>query len=164
MKNTITAGFAILLLSMSNCGPSPAANETAATSDASPSESIFPRGEQGPADFFTGNVYNYGLVPPDSIYTSLVGNVYFEPGARSNWHLHPAGQILIVTAGVGYHQIKGAARETIRKGDVIKCPPNTLHWHGASENESMEHVYIIPNTEKGIVEWQAAVTADEYGQ
>lgn len=123
---------------------------------------IFPKGQPGPAEFFTGKAYNLGLVPPDSTYNTLVGNVYFEPGARSNWHLHPAGQILIITAGVGYHQIKGQARQTIRKGDVVKCPPNVMHWHGASQDTGLQQIYIVPNTEKGIVQWMEPVTDEEY--
>lgn len=125
-------------------------------------DGIFPIGQKGPSQFFTGNAYPIGLVDDDSVYTTLAGNVYFEPGARSNWHSHPAGQILIVIDGVGYHQIEGQARETIRKGDVVKCPPNTKHWHGASEDQGMSHIYIIPNTEKGIVEWLEPVTDEEF--
>ncbi len=124
---------------------------------------VFPRGQKGPKEFFTGNAYNYGLVAADSVYTTLAGNVYFEPGARSHWHAHPAGQILIVTSGVGYHQIKGKPKETIRKGDVVKCPPNTVHWHGASKDSAMTHIYVLPNTEKGIVEWMEPVTDAQYG-
>lgn len=129
-----------------------------------PSETdpIFPMGPKGPPQFFTGNVYPYGLVPMDSVFTTLAGNVFFEAGARSHWHLHPAGQILIVTSGVGYHQLKGEPIEIIRKGDVVKCPPNVVHWHGASRDSSMSHIYIIPNTEKGIVEWKDPVTDTEY--
>ena len=93
-------------------------------------QSIFPKGESGPAENFTGKAWNTGLVANDSMYNTLVGNVYFEPGARSNWHSHPSGQILIITDGVGYHQIKGQPRQTIKKGDVVKCPPNryALAW------------------------------------
>ena len=123
---------------------------------------IFPQGQKGPAELFTGNAYNYGLVPPDSTFTTLVGNVYFEPGARSNWHSHPAGQILIITDGVGYHQIEGQAIETIRKGDVVKCPPGVKHWHGASPDTGLQQLYIVPNTEQGIVEWNEAVTEEQY--
>ena len=125
-------------------------------------QAIFPKGRQAPSEYFTGTAWVYGLVENDSIFTTASGNVYFEPSARSNWHLHPAGQILIVTAGVGYHQIRGEPRETIRKGDVVKCPPDKVHWHGASENNSMTHIYIIPNTEKGIVKWEGPVTDEEY--
>ena len=103
------------------------------------------------------------MVANDSTYNTVVGNVYFEPGARSNWHIHPAGQILIITDGVGYHQIKGQPRETLRKGDVVKCPPNVMHWHGASPDTGMLQMYIIPNTEKGIVTWLKKVTDEEYG-
>ncbi len=125
-------------------------------------EHVFKKGQPAPAEFFTGNAWVTGLIANDSVFTTAGGEVYFEAGARSNWHLHPAGQILIVTAGVGYHQIKGQPIEIIRKGDVVKCPPNVLHWHGASKDTSMSHVYILPNTEKGIVEWKEPVTDEEY--
>jgi len=123
---------------------------------------IFPRGDKGSSEFFTGNAYNYGLVPSDSIYNLLVGNVYFEPGARSNWHTHPAGQILIITDGVGYHQIEGQPKQVLRIGDVVKCPPNVRHWHGASADTALQQLYLIPNTEKGIVEWMEPVTDEVY--
>lgn len=125
-------------------------------------QAIFPRGEKGPAENFTGNAWNIGLVANDTTYNTVVGNVYFESGARSNWHTHPAGQVLIITDGVGYHQIKGQPRQTIKKGDVIKCPPNVLHWHGASPDTGMQQLYIIPKTEKGIVTWLQKVTDEEY--
>ena len=62
---------------------------------------IFSKGEIGSNDFFTGNAYPTALVAADSVYNTLVGNVYFEPGARSHWHSHPTGQILIITGGTG---------------------------------------------------------------
>jgi quercetin dioxygenase-like cupin family protein len=126
------------------------------------SQGIFPKGQQGPASNFTGKAFNYGLVDADSTYSSVVGNVYFEPGARSNWHTHPAGQILIITDGEGFHQIKGKPKEHLKKGDVVKCPPNELHWHGASPQTGMQQLYIVPNTEKGIVKWMQPVTDAEY--
>src|SRR5688572_10754252 len=125
-------------------------------------EFIFPKGEKGKAENFTGNAWNTGLVANDSTYNTVIGNVYFEPGARSNWHTHSAGRILIITDDVGYHQIKGQPRQTIRKGDVVKCPPNAMHWHGASPETGMQQMYIVPNTEKGIVNWLQPVTDEEY--
>lgn len=125
---------------------------------------LFPKGELGAKELFTGNAYNYGLVAPDTLYTTAVGNVFFEPGARSNWHSHPAGQILIITDGIGYHQIEGQPVEIIRKGDVVKCPPNVRHWHGASADVGLQQLYIVPNVEKGIVDWNEAVSDEQYKQ
>ena len=125
-------------------------------------EFIFPKGEKGAAENFTGNAWNTPLLESDSTYNTLIGNVYFEPGARSNWHKHPSGQILIITSGVGYHQIKGQPRETIRTGDVVKCPANVEHWHGASPDTGMQQMYILPKTENGIVTWLQKVTDEEY--
>jgi quercetin dioxygenase-like cupin family protein len=125
-------------------------------------DAIFPKGEKSSEELFTGNSYHFGLVAPDSIFTTLVGNVYFEPGARSNWHSHPAGQILIITDGIGYHQIEGQPIEILKKGDVVKCPPNVRHWHGASPEVGLQQLYIVPNIEKGIVDWQEAVDDEQY--
>jgi quercetin dioxygenase-like cupin family protein len=123
---------------------------------------IFKKGERGPAANFTGTVWVQSLVANDSIYNLASGSVTFEPGARSYWHSHPSGQILLITDGIGYHQLKGEPRQVIRKGDVVKCPPNVPHWHGASPTSPMTHIHIVPNTEKGIVNWLKAVTDEEY--
>jgi quercetin dioxygenase-like cupin family protein len=123
---------------------------------------IFPKGKKGLSETFTGNAYNIGLVDADSTFTTAVGNVYFEPGSRSNWHSHPSGQILIITDGIGYHQIEGQPIEIIKKGSVVKCPPNVRHWHGASADVGLHQLYIVPNTEKGIVDWKEAVTDEVY--
>lgn len=144
------------------CNSNTEKNQENMKTDKNQLDVIFPKGEKGSADFFTGNAYNIGLVAPDSTFTTAVGNVYFEPGARSNWHSHPAGQILIITDGVGYHQIEGQPIEVIKKGDVVKCPPNVRHWHGASPTVGLLQLYIVPNTEKGIVDWQEAVTDEQY--
>lgn len=159
MKNFFIAVIASATLLSSGCDTQEKKQSAAAETKA-----IFPKGELGPAQHFTGKAWHYGMVSFDSIYNTLVGNVYFEPGARSNWHTHPAGQILIITDGVGYHQIKGKPRETIRKGDVIKCPPNAEHWHGASPDTALHQMYIIPNTGKGIVQWLEPVTDEEYSK
>ena len=64
---------------------------------------LFPRGERAPAQYFTGTVYLYALVKDDPTFTCVSSSVTFEPGARSNWHTHAAGQILMVTNGVAYY-------------------------------------------------------------
>lgn len=154
MKPKSNPILTLLLIAMS-CNSEPEKTTGASTA-------IFPQGEKGSSAYFTGNAYNYGLVPADSTYTTLVGNVYFEPGARSNWHRHPGGQILIITDGVGYHQIEGQPLEVMKKGDVVKCPPNVRHWHGASPDTGLQQLYMVLNTEKGIVEWMEPVTDEIY--
>ena len=127
-----------------------------------PANGIFPQGNLGPAENFTGNAWVTGLVENDAVYETVAASVTFEAGARTNWHSHPSGQLMLVTDGVGYHQIKGQAKQTIRKGDVVKCPPNTLHWHGGSKESSMTHVVVLPNTERGMVTWMEEVSDEEY--
>lgn len=155
MKSLFMTAASLAILTIS-CMENDSENKTTAL------QSIFPKGEKGAAENFTGNAWNTGLVANDSTYNTVIGNVYFEPGARSNWHTHLSGQILIITDGVGYHQIKGQPKQTIRKGDLVKCPPNVLHWHGASPDTGMQQLYILPKTEKGIVTWLQKVTDEEY--
>ncbi|MFA7617232.1 MAG: cupin domain-containing protein [Weeksellaceae bacterium] len=125
-------------------------------------EPIFKRGEQLSADLITGKAWHNKLFEEDSIYTTAVGVEEFEAGSRNVWHSHPSGQIIIVLDGVGYHQIKGEPIQIVRKGDVVKCPPNVLHWHGASKDSSVTQIYILPNTEKGLADWSERVTDEEY--
>lgn len=131
-------------------------------STAANQHTIFKKGELLSSDIITGKAWHNKLVDHDSIFTTVVGNEEFEAGSRNVWHSHPGGQILIVTDGVGYHQIKGAPIQILRKGDVAKCPPGVLHWHGASKDSSVTQIYILPNTEKGMVNWFERVTDEEY--
>jgi quercetin dioxygenase-like cupin family protein len=164
MKTRIARSRTVLLLAtiaLLGCGGDNNPN-TESTATGAAQEPVFPRGEPGPASHFTGKAYNLGLLPDDSTYHTLVGNVYFERGARSNWHVHPSGQVLIILDGEGYHQLEGGRRQTMKKGDVVKCPPNVKHWHGATEKGSLTQMYILPNTEKGIVTWLEPVTDAQY--
>ena len=90
------------------------------------------------------------------------GDVTFEPGASSDWHIHPNGQVLLVTNGKGYYQEKGSPLKIIYKGDVIKYPSGVEHWHGASPDVEMSHIAASGNFEKGSVIWLKKVTDQEY--
>ena len=125
---------------------------------------IFPKGDKAPADYFTGTAWVKMLVPNDPALHCQVGNVVFEPGARNNWHTHPGGQILVVTAGTGYYQEKGKPIQLLRKGDAVKILPDVEQWHGASADSEFTHIAINPNTQKGIVAWLERVTDEEYSQ
>lgn len=150
----------LLLAALGSCNNHK--GESQQSKSAPSDDAIFPKGALGPATNFTGNAYNFSLLANDSTYNTLVGNVYFEKGARSNWHIHPSGQILIILDGEGYHQLEGQPKQTMKRGDVIKCPPNVKHWHGAAESSSLTQMYILPKTQKGIVTWLEAVTDEQY--
>jgi len=124
-------------------------------------DAIFERGEKANAEYFTCNAWVKTLLANDAIFNCQIGNVVFEKGSRNNWHTHPAGQILIVTDGIGYYQERGKPIQTIHKGDVIKILPNVVHWHGASHDHELTHIAINPNTNYGIIDWLERVTDDE---
>ena len=125
------------------------------------SKTLFPKGEKITNNNFVGNAWLQQMIRSDSINPTQVGNVTFEAGARTNWHLHPGGQILLITEGTGYYQEKGSPKKIINKGDVVKCPPNVPHWHGASKEHELIQI-AITNTQKGVTVWLHPVTEEEY--
>jgi quercetin dioxygenase-like cupin family protein len=130
------------------------------------SQTIFRAGSQGssngPAEFFTGNVRVDRLFPVNDTAHLSGAYVTFEPGARSAWHTHPIGQYLIVTAGVGRTQAWGGPIEEIKAGDVIWCPPQVKHWHGASPTTAMTHIALTGTINGKNVEWMEQVTDEQY--
>lgn len=89
------------------------------------------------------------------------GSVTFEPGARTAWHSHPRGQILIVTAGAGRVQRWGEPIEEIRTGDVVRIPAGQKHWHGASPQASMTHIAVTEHRDGTAVQWMEKVSDDQ---
>ena len=124
--------------------------------------SIFPKGEKLTNGYFTGDAYLKPLLSRDKNNDFALGNVTFEPGARTNWHTHPKGQVLIVTEGMGFNQEKGKPVQILKKGDVVNIPENTEHWHGASTNSKMVHIAITNYKGQENVVWLKPVTDEEY--
>lgn len=129
--------------------------------DAKENAPLFPQGKKNTSTNFTGDVWVASLVTADSLNGSTVGNVTFAAGARSNWHSHPAGQIILATEGVGYYQEKGKVKQILKKGDIIKCAPNVSHWHGASKDSKFVQL-AVSNSDKGPAVWLEPVTDDVY--
>ena len=142
-----------------SCKPSEEKNKT--INSTAEQELIFPKGKIIANDNFVGNAWLEMLVFADSINQNSVGSVTFEPGARTNWHSHPNGQIILALEGEGYYQEKGSEKKILRKGDVVKCPANIPHWHGASSDTEFIQVAITSRI-NGPTEWLEAVTDEEY--
>src|SRR5207253_9124659 len=100
------------------------------------------RSNKAPEQYFTGSVRVDPLFQPKAPSRVSGGSVTFEPGARSAWHTHPLGQVLIVTAGTGWIQNWGGPIQEIHQGDIVRIPPGVKHWHGASPTSSMTHPAI----------------------
>lgn len=114
--------------------------------------------ETGPASNFSGAVHIDRPIAPNPAPGADWRVVTFEPGARTAWHSHPKGQILIVTAGSGRVQRDGGPIEEIRPGDVVLIQPGEKHWHGASPTAAMTHVAI----NEAPTNWIEKVTDEQY--
>lgn len=160
MKNTLI-GIAV-------CAAAPFADAAGADNASEPrtAQQISRAGSQasvaGPSDYFTGRVRVDPLFPATDEINASGAYVSFEPGARSAWHTHPAGQRLLVTSGVGLVQEWGKPMQEIRPGDVIVCPPGVKHWHGAAPTSAMTHLAVTGSVDGKSVQWLEKVTDEQY--
>ncbi len=156
--------YSVLLFSLASCGNSN--NDKKSENMRTESEvttSVFPLGEKGSSEWFTGEVYVQGLVSPDDmegLYS--VGQVTFEPGGKTYWHTHPIGQVLLVTEGKGWYQERGKPAQPLTPGTVITIPKDIEHWHGAAKDSKMVHIAISNIKDNSAVTWLNPVTDEEY--
>lgn len=165
MKKILTLAASLALLTTVNAF---AQSTNAPQADAAQGAhtTLTPNGSQpslkGPEQYFTGNA-RIDMLFPVSEATNVSGAyVTFEPGARSAWHTHPAGQTLIVMAGLGWTQEWGGPIQEIRPGDVLICPPGVKHWHGASPTTAMTHLTVTGDLDGKNVEWLEKVSDEQY--
>ena len=117
---------------------------------------------KGPAEYFTGTVRIDPLFPVNAPARAAGNAVTFEPGARTAWHTHPLGQVLIVTAGCGRARREGGPIEEIRPGDVVVFAPGEKHWHGAAPTTAMTHIAIQEALDGKAVDWMEKVNDAQY--
>lgn len=160
MKFTTLASICLLVSAGST------ASQALAAEESKPSQTITRAGTQasikGSSEYFTGTVRVDPLFPATDTAPYSGAYVTFEPGARSAWHIHPTGQRLLVTVGVGRTGEWGGPVEEIKAGDVIVCPPKIKHWHGASPTTAMTHIAITGSVGGKNVEWLEKVTDEQY--
>src|SRR5687768_1964821 len=116
-----------------------------------------------PAENFTGAVRVQPLFDTTASTRAYGASVSFDAGARTAWHTHPRGQVLIVTEGVGRVQRWGAPVEEIRPGDVVRIPAGAKHWHGAAPTTAMTHIAIVEHLDGKSTEWLEQVSDAQYG-
>ncbi len=118
---------------------------------------------KGPSDWFTGTVRIDPLFQAPDPARVQMACVTFEPGARTAWHVHPLGQTLLVTAGLGWAQYEGGPVEEIRPGDVVWFAPNEKHWHGATRTTALTHIAVQEKLDGKVVDWLEPVSEGQYG-
>ena len=126
---------------------------------------IFDKGLPASNEIFSNTVWVNMLVPDEkSVFDTQVYNVTFEPSARTNWHSHPGGQILLCMKGSGYYQEKGKPSRLLKEGDIVNIPPAVVHWHGASPKNRFIHLGMSTQLHLGPAVWLGPVTDQEYAE
>lgn len=142
---------------MAQSGPAKATSITVSPSSSRPVE-------RAEAEHFTGIVRRQPQFGAKAPGRTSGGLVTFEPGARSAWHTHPLGQMLIVTDGTGWIQAWGGPVQTMRKGDVVQIPAGVKHWHGATATSAVTHYAIQEEVGGKNVTWLEKVSDPQYNQ
>jgi quercetin dioxygenase-like cupin family protein len=161
MKSTLR--FVIVLLAIAVTACNQTAKHEQQVAQSTNEAAIFPKGDTIDRHHFSaGEAWVHWILRPDSIYNTQLASVTYGQGARTRWHYHPAGQILIITSGTAYYQEQGKPKQILSKGDVAKCPPGVHHWHGASPEGAVTLMAVNPNMEMGGVVWLEKSTDEEY--
>ena len=130
------------------------------------SQIIYKAGTQksfkGPDDFFTGDVQVDMVFPSNETAHYSGAYVTFQAGARTAWHLHPAGQHMIVTKGVALTGTRDGKIISFNEGESVWCPPDIDHWHGATPEAPMTHLVITGSKDGQNVIWKEKVTDEQY--
>ena len=84
--------------------------------------------------------------------------IRFEAGARTNWHTHSTGQLLLVEEGRGRLYEQGGDIVELRAGEPVLTKPNVLHWHGAAPDQHALQFSVY----SGDLKWAEAVSDEEY--
>ncbi len=136
------------------------------TNQAGRGQIAYPAGSQqsfkGPEAFFTGDVQVDMLFPANETAHYSGAYVPFQPGARTAWHLHPAGQHMIVTSGVALTGTRDGKIIEFKAGETVWCPPDIDHWHGATPDHAMTHLVITGTKDNQNVIWKEKVTDEQY--
>lgn len=113
-------------------------------------------------EYFTGTVRMDPVVSGDDESAVKILMVTFEPGARTAWHTHPAGQSLHIVSGLGLAGSKGQPVQVLRPGDTVWFAPGERHWHGASPECAMTHLAVQTAVEGKTADWQEHVEDADY--
>jgi len=122
---------------------------------------VFPKGELSTAKNHTGKIWLKELVVGDGTFDPGIAVATYDAGAKLDWHIHPGGQVLLITEGTGYYQERGKPARVVHKGDVIKCLPGVEHWHAASPTTGFAYIAVTP-TQKGKTTWLEPVSDKDY--
>lgn len=151
----------ITLFTIISCNNNPKTKNMETTGNKT-NTAIFPKGDKGPTEWFTGTVWVTTLMKPNENLHYTIGDVKFEAGARTYWHTHPIEQVLLVTEGKGFYQEKGQPARALSKGDVVVIPPLVEHWHGATPDSNFTHIAITNYKDNENVTWLNPVSEEEY--
>ncbi|GAA3123615.1 quercetin dioxygenase-like cupin family protein [Kribbella aluminosa] len=116
-----------------------------------------------PAANFAGDVYLNPVFDGDGTSHLVCGLVRFTPGARTNWHSHANGQLLVCTDGTGLVGTRDGTTVVLRAGESVWTPAGEEHFHGGTTQTMMCHYAILDASgDSEATTWLEPVTDEQY--
>jgi quercetin dioxygenase-like cupin family protein len=149
----VGSGFVVMMAGAARLrAVSASAGQAAQQAPAQPAPPAAPAGRGNFLNNFTGNITVGNTKDMSS------SRIKFDAGARTNWHLHSAPQLLLVEEGRGRLQELGESIKDVPAGQPVLTKANVLHWHGAAPDQSALQFSVY----SGTLEWKEKVTDEEY--
>ena len=82
----------------------------------------------------------------------------FDPTARTNWHSHAGGQVILVEQGRMRVQERGGSGREVKTRETYVTSPGVEHWHGAVPGEPLTQVAFS----FGVTNWLEPVSDQQY--
>jgi quercetin dioxygenase-like cupin family protein len=154
LSSLVASGLVIMMSAAHLRAVSASAGHAAAQQQPAP-QSAQPAPPAGRGNFMNNFT---GTITVGNTKDMSSSRIKFEAGARTNWHLHSAAQLLLVEDGRGRLQELGEQVRDLPQGQPVLTKPNVLHWHGAAPDQSALQFSVY----SGTLEWKERVTDEEY--
>jgi quercetin dioxygenase-like cupin family protein len=122
--------------------------------------SYLTEGTKAPNTHYIGEAWLNALIHNDTGFGYNITKATFRANSTLDWHKHSSVQVLIIVDGQAYYQERGKDPVVLKKGDVIKCPMNTEHWHSSTKESDVTYLALYGGEQPTI--WTEVLTQEYY--
>lgn len=127
-----------------------------------PISSYLTEGAKAPNTHYIGEAWLNAIIHDDPEVGYNITKATFRANSTLDWHKHGSVQVLIIVDGKAYYQERGKDPVVLEKGDVIKCPKDTEHWHSSTKDSDVTYLALYGGEQP--TNWTEVLTQEQYDQ
>jgi quercetin dioxygenase-like cupin family protein len=124
--------------------------------------SYLTEGTKAPNTHYIGEAWLNAIIHDDPEVGYNITKATFRANSTLDWHKHGSVQVLIIVDGKAYYQERGKDPVVLEKGDVIKCPKDTEHWHSSTKYSDVTYLALYGGEQP--TTWTEVLTQEYYDQ